>query len=243
MAVKLRLMRMGRKAQPFYRIVAVDSRNRRDGAFIEKIGHYNPLCRPAEVVIDDTKALKWLNRGAIPSDTVRNLFSRRGVMMAFALHKKGIAEEEIWNKVSQFRLDKEAALKAKEETVIAAQEKKVAPPPVKTEEKPVETAPVEETPAEAKAEEAAPAEEAPAEAKAEEAAPAEEAPAEAKAEEAAPAEEAPAEAKAKATAPAKAKKVKETTKAAPQEVKEAKPAEVKADSDAAGDDTEAKKAE
>ena len=74
MAVKLRLMRLGRKGQPFYRIVAVDSRKRRDGAYIEKIGHYNPLRRPAEVVVDDDKALKWLNRGAQPSDTVRDLF-------------------------------------------------------------------------------------------------------------------------------------------------------------------------
>jgi len=148
-------MRMGRKAQPFYRIVAIDSRNQRDGAFIEKIGHYNPLHRPAEVEIDDAKALKWLSRGAIPSDTVKNLFSRRGVMMAFALQKKGFAEEEIWNQVSQFRLDKDAKLKAKEEAAVAAHEKKIAPPPAKAKEKAAEPETTKAAPAEATVEEPA----------------------------------------------------------------------------------------
>lgn len=129
MAVKLRLMRLGRKGQPFYRIVAVDSRKRRDGVYIEKIGHYNPLSRPADVVIDDQKALKWLGRGAIPSDTVRGLFSRYGVMMAFDLQKKGVKEEEIQEKVAQFRLEKGEKLKTKEEAAIAAFEKKIAPAP------------------------------------------------------------------------------------------------------------------
>jgi small subunit ribosomal protein S16 len=124
-AVKLRLMRLGRKGQPFYRIVAVDSRKRRDGAYIEKIGHYNPLRRPAEVVVDDDKALKWLSRGAQPSDTVRNLFSRQGIMLAFHLQKKGFKEEEIRDQVARFRFEKEEKLKAREEEAILAHAEKL----------------------------------------------------------------------------------------------------------------------
>ena len=125
MAVKLRLMRLGRKGQPFYRIVAVDTRKRRDGAYIEKIGHYNPLRRPAEVVVDDEKALKWLSRGAQPSDTVRNLFSRQGIMLAFHLQKKGVKEEEIRDRVARFRFEKEEKLKSREEEAILAHAKKL----------------------------------------------------------------------------------------------------------------------
>ncbi|MDD4036466.1 MAG: 30S ribosomal protein S16 [Bacilli bacterium] len=83
MAVKLRLKRMGAKKRPFYRIVAADSRSPRDGRFIELIGTYNPLTEPKEVKIDEEKALKWLNNGAKPSDTVRNLLSEAGIMTKF----------------------------------------------------------------------------------------------------------------------------------------------------------------
>lgn len=80
MAVKLRLRRSGSKKRPFYRIVAADSRSPRDGRFIEIIGYYNPLTTPADVKIDEEKALKWLSEGAQPSDTVRNLFSKQGLI-------------------------------------------------------------------------------------------------------------------------------------------------------------------
>ena len=73
MAVKIRLTRMGAKKRPTYRIVASDSRRPRDGEYLELIGTYNPVAVPAEVKIDEEKALKWLNTGAIPSDTVRSL--------------------------------------------------------------------------------------------------------------------------------------------------------------------------
>jgi len=79
MAVKLRLKRMGSKQKPFYRIVAADSRSPRDGRFIETIGTYNPIKNPAELTIDEEKALKWLNNGAIPTDTVKNLFTKNGI--------------------------------------------------------------------------------------------------------------------------------------------------------------------
>ncbi|GIN37558.1 30S ribosomal protein S16 [Heyndrickxia oleronia] len=83
MAVKIRLKRMGAKKSPFYRIVVADSRSPRDGRFIETVGTYNPVSQPAEVKINEELALKWLKNGAKPSDTVRNLFSKQGIMEKF----------------------------------------------------------------------------------------------------------------------------------------------------------------
>ena len=87
MAVKLRLTRMGKKKQPTYRIVATDSHQKRDGAYIEQLGVYNPLTAPATIKIDEEVAMKWLNNGAIPSDTVKNLLSEAGIMKKFAESK------------------------------------------------------------------------------------------------------------------------------------------------------------
>lgn len=89
MAVKLRLKRMGAKKKPFYRIVAADSRSPRDGRFIETIGTYNPLVVPAETNIDEELAIKWLKNGATPTDTVKNIFSKSGIMAKFASEKQG----------------------------------------------------------------------------------------------------------------------------------------------------------
>ncbi len=83
MAVKLRLTRMGAKKRPTYRIVATDSRRSRDGQYLELIGTYNPVGE-ASVKIDEEIALKWLNNGAIPTDTVRSLFSKAGIMKKYA---------------------------------------------------------------------------------------------------------------------------------------------------------------
>ena len=80
MAVKLRLTRMGAKKAPFYRIVATDSRKARDGQYIEQIGYYNPVTDPAEVKIDAEIAKKWLACGAQPTDTVRDLFIKYGII-------------------------------------------------------------------------------------------------------------------------------------------------------------------
>lgn len=80
MAVKLRLKRMGSKRKPFYRIVAADSRSPRDGRIIETIGTYNPTINPANVTINEELAVKWLKDGAQPTDTVRNILSKQGVM-------------------------------------------------------------------------------------------------------------------------------------------------------------------
>ncbi len=77
--VKIRLQRVGRKKKPSYRVVVADSRAPRDGAFIEIIGHYDPLTDPATVVIHEDKALKWLRQGAQPTPTVANLLSKLGI--------------------------------------------------------------------------------------------------------------------------------------------------------------------
>ncbi|MBR0419195.1 MAG: 30S ribosomal protein S16 [Erysipelotrichaceae bacterium] len=86
--VKLRLKRMGAKKVPFYRIVAADARVRRDGRDIETIGTYDPTKKPAIINIDEEKALNWLNKGAVPTDTVRNILSQNGIMKKFAESKK-----------------------------------------------------------------------------------------------------------------------------------------------------------
>lgn len=83
MAVKIRLKRMGAKKAPFYRVVVAESRSPRDGRFIEEIGTYNPLTDPAQISIDEDKALRWLGTGAQPSDTVRYLFRQAGILKKF----------------------------------------------------------------------------------------------------------------------------------------------------------------
>ena len=89
MAVKIRLKRMGAKKAPFYRIVVADSRSPRDGKFIALIGTYNPLTTPAEIKINEELALEWLSKGAIPTDTVKNVLSKAGIMKKFHETKLG----------------------------------------------------------------------------------------------------------------------------------------------------------
>ena len=84
MAVKIRLNRMGAKRNPFYRIVVADSRAPRDGRFIEILGNYDPSQTPALVNVDEDKVLDWMNKGAQPTDTVKNLLSKQGIMAKFA---------------------------------------------------------------------------------------------------------------------------------------------------------------
>ena len=78
--VKIRLRRMGAKKAPFYRIVVADSRYPRDGRFIEELGYYNPLTEPAEIKIDAERAQQWIKNGAQPTDTVRSLMKKAGIL-------------------------------------------------------------------------------------------------------------------------------------------------------------------
>ncbi len=89
MAVKIRLKRTGRTHLATYRIVVADSRSPRDGRFIEELGLYEPTYNPVHVRIDEEKALSWLEKGAQPTDTVKNLFQSQGIMKKFAEKKLG----------------------------------------------------------------------------------------------------------------------------------------------------------
>ena len=88
MAVKIRLTRMGSKKKPFYRINVADSRAPRDGRFIETVGTYNPLVEENQVTLKEDRVLEWLSKGAQPSDTIRALFTRKGIMAKYAESKK-----------------------------------------------------------------------------------------------------------------------------------------------------------
>ena len=143
MAVRLRLARHGRKARPYYYIVATDGRSPRDGNFIERIGSYNPMTNPATIELDFDKALTWVNNGAQPSDTVRRILSYKGVMMKKHLLdgvKKGAFDEaeaekrfnswfdeknsKIKTKVSDLASAKRAEEKAKLEAETKIKEKR-----------------------------------------------------------------------------------------------------------------------
>ena len=89
MAVRIRLQRHGRKKRPFYRLVAADARSQRDGRFIERLGHYNPLTDTAEIFINEEKALKWLRSGAQASDTAKSLLTKVGIWAKFVDEKQG----------------------------------------------------------------------------------------------------------------------------------------------------------
>jgi len=82
--VRIRLTRLGTKKKPFYRVVVADSAAKRDGRFIESLGTYDPLKNPPAVLLDETRVLLWLRRGAQPSDTVRRIFTRKGLAQQVA---------------------------------------------------------------------------------------------------------------------------------------------------------------
>ena len=157
MATKIRLQRGGRKSYAFYRIVIADARAPRDGRFTEKIGTYNPNTNPATVDLNFERALYWVECGAQPTDTVRNILSREGVYLMKHLKggvKKGAFDEatdqkkcDAWKADKQKGLEKVAADEAKAKKVA---EKKAAEAAAKAEAEAAEAAaeaPAEETPA------------------------------------------------------------------------------------------------
>ena len=117
MAVRIRLQRHGKKGKPFYWIVAADSRVKRDGKFLEKLGVYNPNTNPATVEVNVDQAVQWLFNGAQPSDTARTLLSYRGVMLKKHLLegvKKGaLTEEQATERFEAWVKEKEAKIEAK----------------------------------------------------------------------------------------------------------------------------------
>lgn len=115
MAVRLRLMRMGKKKQPTYRVVAADARSPRDGRFIEIVGTYNPRTEPSQIKIDNAKAVHWLREGAQPSERVRKLLTVSGAWDAF---ENGTSVEELQAKAAA-EAEAAAAELATEEPVAA----------------------------------------------------------------------------------------------------------------------------
>lgn len=113
MPVRIRLQRHGKKGKPFYWVVAADSRSKRDGKFLEKLGIYNPNTNPATVEIDVDSAVKWLQNGAQPTDTARTLLSRKGALLKHHLVKgvaKGaLTEEQVEERFAAWLAEKDAA--------------------------------------------------------------------------------------------------------------------------------------
>ena len=168
MAVKIRLQRHGRKGRPFYHIVVADSRVKRDGKFIDKLGTYNPITNPATIDLDVDKAVDWLQKGAQPTNTARNILSYKGAMLKKHLlggvAKGAFDEAEAEKRFNEWLENKEKQITDKKEglTQKAADEKaarldaenKVAEARVAVEEEVAEPVASEETAAEETTEEA-----------------------------------------------------------------------------------------
>ncbi|MEI6694435.1 MAG: 30S ribosomal protein S16 [Bacteroidota bacterium] len=127
MPVRMRLQRHGKKGNPFYHIVIADGRAPRDGKFIEKIGTYNPITKPAEITLNIDKAIKWLNNGAQPSDTVRTVLSFKGVLyknhLLKGIAKGALTQEQVDVKFNEWVAAKEAKISgAKTAEKIASRE-------------------------------------------------------------------------------------------------------------------------
>lgn len=151
MATHIRLLRMGKKKQPFYRIVAADSRRARDGRFLEVLGTYNPITKPARVELFEDRVTKWLDEGAEPSDTVRSLFTQVGMVEKYLKAKRGEDVSELALKTTIKERPKRTRKMKKASVAAEAEEAKTEE--TKTEEAPAEEAKTEEAPAEASSDE------------------------------------------------------------------------------------------
>ncbi len=124
---------MGKKKAPLYKIVAADSRSPRDGRFIESVGNYNPHAEPAQVVLKEERVIHWLTKGAKPTETVRNLLRREGLIMKMRLLKSKASEEKVSEKMQQFiddkanKLEREKARKLRQKENKAQKKKSEEP--------------------------------------------------------------------------------------------------------------------
>ncbi len=125
MPVKIRLQRHGKKGKPFYWIVAADSRSKRDGRYLEKLGTYNPNVNPAEINLDVDGSVAWLGKGAQPTDTARAILSYKGVMLKKHLlggvAKGALTEEQANEKFNAWLASKEGAVQNKKDGLAQAQ--------------------------------------------------------------------------------------------------------------------------
>ena len=127
MPVKIRLQRHGKKGKPFYWIVAADGRAKRDGKYLEKLGTYNPNVNPAEIILNVDGAVKWLQNGAQPTNTARNILSYKGAMLkkhlAGGVSKGALTEEQAEEKFNAWIAEKEKAVESKRAKLNKAKEK------------------------------------------------------------------------------------------------------------------------
>ena len=130
MPVKLRLQRHGKKGKPFYWIVAADSRAKRDGRFLEKLGTYNPNTNPAQIEINVDSAVQWLENGAQPTDTTRAILSYEGVLLkkhlAGGVKKGALTEEQAEEKFQSWIAEKQAKIEAKKSNLQKAKDAQAA---------------------------------------------------------------------------------------------------------------------
>jgi small subunit ribosomal protein S16 len=130
MPVKLRLQRHGKKGKPFYWIVAADSRSKRDGRFLEKLGTYNPNTNPAQVEINIDSAVQWLENGAQPTDTTRAILSYEGVLLkkhlAGGVKKGALTEEQAEEKFQAWKTEKLSKIDSKKSDIQKAKEAEAA---------------------------------------------------------------------------------------------------------------------
>ena len=127
MPVKIRLQRHGKKGKPYFWIIAADSRSKRDGKFLEKIGSYNPTTNPAQIELDVDSAVKWLQNGAQPTDTARAILSYKGALMknhlAGGVRKGALTEEQAEAKFNEWLEQKSGSIDHKKATLSEAKEK------------------------------------------------------------------------------------------------------------------------
>ena len=130
MPVKLRLQRHGKKGKPFYWIVAADTRSKRDGRFLEKLGTYNPNLNPAQIELNVQSTLQWLQNGAQPTDTARAILSHQGVLLkkhlAVGVSKGALTEEQAEEKFQAWTVEKQAKIEAKKSDIQKAKDAQLA---------------------------------------------------------------------------------------------------------------------
>lgn len=126
MPVKIRLQRHGKKGNPFFWIIAADSRSKRDGKYLEKLGIYNPTTNPATIELNVDKAVEWLQNGAQPTETARNILSYKGALLknhlAGGVRKGALTEEQAEEKFKAWLEEKENKISTKKENVSKAEE-------------------------------------------------------------------------------------------------------------------------
>jgi small subunit ribosomal protein S16 len=152
LATKIRLKRIGRRNRPFYRLIVIDSRKKRDGAAIEQVGWYNPISVDNSYEINDERIMHWLSEGAIPSDAVKKIMRQEGLSLRWHLMQQGTDEKEIEKEMKKWEMNRENVLADRQAKKIEKLSKKSESSQVEdTELEPVKAEPVKAEPVKAEA--------------------------------------------------------------------------------------------